>query len=206
MFKLAERRAGTGGVYCGEDGVRLEPVELVGRQGAGGYRVRPAAEIETLLASAYAAAPDAADCAAGLRRVAAYLAEGNLPLAMIAAVRLRLGEIPEDRIERLARADTLLKAGFNPDGPRDAQGRWTEEIGSNFILILDDLGNGQEGSAGSTGRNPIPTGAGGNGPAVARAWEHYPNADFRNRLAIAEQSAGHKNFGMARRTTSTTRN
>ena len=29
MFKLAERRAATGGVYCGEDGVWLGPVELV---------------------------------------------------------------------------------------------------------------------------------------------------------------------------------
>lgn len=154
--------------------------------------MRPAAEIEALLAAAYPVPPDATGCVE-----ASYLSEGNPPLAMIAAARLRFDEIAEDRIERLARADTLLKAGFNPDEPRDAQGRWTDEIGSNFIFILDDLGGGQEGSAGSSGRNPIPTSAGGSGPAVARAWEQYPNADFRNRLAIAEQSAGHKNFGYA---------
>ncbi len=162
---------------------------------SGGYRMRPAAEIEALLAAAYPVSPDATGCVAGLRRAASYLSEGNLPLAMIAAVQLRLGEIPEEWIERLARTDTLLKAGFNPGEPRDAQGRWTEETGNNFIFILDELGDGHEGSAGSSGRNPIPTSAGGSGPAVARAWEHYPNADFRNRLAIAEQTAGNENFG-----------
>ncbi|MGH7059005.1 MAG: hypothetical protein ACREFH_01360 [Stellaceae bacterium] len=89
----------------------------------------------------------------------------------------------------------MLKAGFNPDEPRDARGRWTEDSGNNFVFILDDPGDGPDGSAGSSGRNPVPTGAGGNGPAVGRAWEHYPNADFRNRLATAERTAGHANYG-----------
>ncbi len=191
MFKLAERRAATDGVYCGQDGVWLGPAELVGRNGAGGYRLRPAAEIEALLVSAYAAPPDATQCVARLRRAAAYLSEGNLPLAMIAAVMLRLGEIAEDRIERLARADDLLKANFNPDEPRDDRGRWTDDIGGDFIL--DDPPD--EGTAGSSRGDLSPTSAGGNGPTVPRAWEHCPNADFRNRLATAEQTADHKNFG-----------
>jgi hypothetical protein len=195
MFKLAERRAAIDGVYCGEDGVWLGPAPLVGRRGAGSYQVRAGDEIEALVAAAYAVPPDAAGCIAGLHLVAKYLSEGNLPLAMIAAVRLRMGEIAEDRIERLARADSLLKANFNPDEPRDDHGRWIESTGGNFIFIFDDPHEGDEGSTGSGSRNPVPTNAGGKGPAVPRAWEHYPNADFRNRLAIAEQSAGHKNFG-----------
>ena len=191
MFKLAERRAATGGVYCGEDGVWLGPAELVARRAVGGYRVRPAAEIEALLAAGYPVPPDATGCVAGLRRVASYLSEGNLPLAMIAAVQLRLGEIAEERIERLTRADTLLKAGFNPDEPRDAHGRWSESISYDFIL--DDPRN--EGNAGGSGGILSPSCAGGNGLAFPRAREHYPNTDFRNRLAIAERTAEHKNYG-----------
>lgn len=176
MFKLAECRAAKGGVYCGEDGVWLGPAALIEPSGAGGYQIRSGDQIETLLRAAYAEPPDLEDCVAGLRRVAAYLAEGNLPLAMIAAVRLRLGAIAQDRVERLARADDLLKANFNPDETRDDRGRWSDDVAGDFIL--DD-----------------PTAAGGTGAAVPRAWQHYPNADFRNRLAIAENTADDKDFG-----------
>lgn len=110
---------------------------------------------------------------------------------MIAAVRLRLGAIAEDRVERLARADDLLKANFNPDETRDDRGRWSDDVAGDFIL--DDPA--EEGSAGSSGSEQIPTAAGRASAAVSRAWEHYPNADFRNRLAIAERSAEHQNFG-----------
>ena len=177
MFKLAERRAATDGVYCGTDRVWLGPVALVKRSEAGGYQVRAEDEIEALLAAAYADPPDEPGCVAGLRRVAVYLGEGNLPLAMIAAVRLRLGEIAEDGIERLARANSIFKANFNPDEPRDDHGRWTEASGDDFIL--DDPGD--EGNAGGSGRTLAPSCAGGNGPSFPRAWEHYPNVDFRSR-------------------------
>jgi hypothetical protein len=50
-------------------------------------------------------------------------------------------------------------------------------------------------SSGSSGSDTIPTSAGGYGPAISRAWENYPNADFRNRLAEAEGSAKHADFG-----------
>ncbi|MGH7063608.1 MAG: hypothetical protein ACREET_05980 [Stellaceae bacterium] len=187
---MAERRAASEGIYCGEDGVWLGPAALIERSGAGGCRVRSGDQIETLLRAAYGDPPDAAGCVTGLHRVAAHLCEGNLPLAMIAAVRLRLGAIAEDRIKRLARTDDLLKANFNPDEPRDDRGRWTDDVEGDFIL--DDPAD--EGS-GSSGGEQTPTAAGGSGPAVARVWEHYPNADFRNRLAIAEGSANHQNFG-----------
>ncbi len=168
------------------------PAPLIERSGAGGYRVRSGEQIEALLGAAYAEPPEAAGCIGGLHRVAAYLAEGNLPLAMIAAVRLRLGEIPEDRIERLARADSLLKANFNPNEPRDDRGRWTDDVEGDFIL--DDPG--EEGSAGSNAAptRPRPPRAAAVQPSRAPG-STIPNADFRNRLAIAEGSAKHQNFG-----------
>jgi hypothetical protein len=50
--------------------------------------------------------------------------------AMIAALQLRLGHIPADRIVRLTRAEALLKYNFNPNQPRDWHGNWTTEGGA----------------------------------------------------------------------------
>lgn len=116
--------------------------------------------------------------------MAADLRDGNLTLAMIAAVQLGLGDILEDRIERLARTEKLLKANFNPDQPRDEKGRWADG---------GDVGQGSEGR--SSGGGVAPSNASGSGPTISSAWENFPNADFRNRLAIAETTAEHKNFG-----------
>ena len=186
MYKLADRRAAVGGIYCGAHGVWLGPAQLIRRNGDGRYQVRAVAEIEALLAAAYAAPPEAGGCIAGLQRIAKHLADSNVALAMIAAVQLRFGEIAEERIERLARADTLLKANFNPDEPRDDHGRWTDAT---------EVDPDRAESEGSSGGDLVPTSAGGNGPAVTRAWEQFPNADFRDRLAEAEHTATGKDLG-----------
>lgn len=151
MYKLAERRAAVDGIYCDKDGVWLGPAQLVRRAGDRRYQVRAAKEIEALLAVAYASPPQAAGCVAGLHRIAKHLAARNLPLAMIAAVQLRFGEIAGERIERLARADTLFKANFNPDEPRDEHGRWTDAM---------DVDYEPDESEGSSGGDLVPTSAG----------------------------------------------
>jgi hypothetical protein len=48
---------------------------------------------------------------------------------MIAALKLRLGEIPEDAAARLSRVESLLKSNFNPLQPRDQDGRWSDFSG-----------------------------------------------------------------------------
>lgn len=132
-----------------------------------------------MLAAAYETPPDLAHCLAALREIAADLRAGKLALAQIRALQLRLGQVPEDRVAGLTRTETLLRASFNPAEPRDRQGRWTDA---------------DYGGSGSNGGN-IPSNAGGSGGPITPAWKNYPNADFRNRLAIAERSAEHKNFG-----------
>ena len=77
-------------------------------------------------------------------------------------------------------ADQLLKANFNPDEPRDWHGRWTTEGADDKDLPSHSAPASV--AAHATGRNP-------------RRWEDYPNPDFRNRLAIAEQTADRPNFG-----------
>jgi hypothetical protein len=178
MFKLAERRASSGGVYCGKDGLYLGPASLIERDDNGGYRVRPAADIEALLAAAYGTPPEIGRCVAGLSRVAGHLRGGNLPLAMIAAVHLDFADLPEDRVERLARTERLLKANFNPAEPRDEQGRWMNDGDAGRVVPIR-----------SDGRSP-PRECGN-----PRAWEGRLNADFRNRLAVEEKTADKPNFG-----------
>jgi hypothetical protein len=84
-----------------------------------------------LLAAAYEAVPDLALCLAKLPEIAAALEEGDVARAMIAALQLRLGQIPADRIVRLTRAEALLKYSFNPNQPRDWHGHWTTEGGAS---------------------------------------------------------------------------
>jgi len=179
MFKLADSRHAGCGVYCGEDGLYLAGAPLTERVGRS-YRPRPEPEIGALLAAAYDPAPETAVCLRGLRVVAEALQEGNLARAMIAALHLRLGDISEKGIARLTRAERLLKFNFNPAEPRDWHGRWTTEGGEGNIAPAS--------AQGQTGAPP------------ARAWEQFPNADFRNRLATAEDAAvaSRPNFGYGR--------
>ena len=127
MFRLPRQRAANCGVYCGEDGLYLGSAALIERDEHRSYRIRTAAEIEALLAAAYETPPDLAGCLAGLDNVSADLLAGHVALAQIRALQLRLFEIPEDRLDLLARADRLLKANFDPAEPRDRQGRWTDD-------------------------------------------------------------------------------
>jgi hypothetical protein len=93
--------------------------------------VRPQDEVAVLLATAYEPVPDLASCLAKLPQVAAALEKGDLACAMIAALYLRLGEIPQERVARLVGTEALLKHGFDPTQPRDWHGRWSAEGGAS---------------------------------------------------------------------------
>lgn len=175
MFKLSERRATKCGVYCGDDGLYLGPVALIERDDSGDYWLRSEAEIEALLGAAYETPPDLERCVAGLRDIVGHFHDRNVSLAQIAALQLQFADVQEDRLARLARTDELLKANFNPAQPRDANGRWTAD--SNAGTAVPARSRQQ-----SPRTNP-------------RTWERFPNPDFRNRLAVAERTAGHPHFG-----------
>ncbi len=176
MFKLAESPGASRGVYCGREGLYLGPSALIERDN-NGYRLRTEDQIAALLAAAYDPAPDLAGLLPGLRAVAAHLEAGDLGRAMISAVLLGLAELSDVALARLARTEALLKYNFNPAEPRDERGRWTADESNDPISPIRAGG-------------PSPRGT-GNG----RDWERFPNAEFRNRLAIAEQSADKPDFG-----------
>ena len=99
------------GLCCSEDGLFLGRTPLIERCG-GACAVRPQADLERLLGRAYGGEAAVARLMPGLSTVAAALGRGNLPLAQIAALHLRLPNLPDI----LARAalegeDLLIKRG-----------------------------------------------------------------------------------------------
>jgi hypothetical protein len=58
MFKLAERRGSSRGLYCGVEGLSLGPSPLIELLD-GTYRVRPPREIAAPVAAAFDPPPDA---------------------------------------------------------------------------------------------------------------------------------------------------
>jgi hypothetical protein len=68
MFKLAQRRTASRGIYCVEEGLHLGGVPLIERDDRGDYRLRAEREIETILTAAYETPPDLAVVLSGCRK------------------------------------------------------------------------------------------------------------------------------------------
>src|SRR4051812_7466743 len=95
------------GVCCGKDGLFLGRTPLIERRG-GIYVVRPQADLGRLFGRAYGGEAAAARVMSGLATVAAALAQGNLALAQIAAVQLRLPDLPDTVARAALEAEDLL--------------------------------------------------------------------------------------------------
>lgn len=65
----------------------------------------------------------------GCRKISDELADNSRYSAYREALPEYLAKIPDASLRTLAVAGQLLKAGFNPDEPRDERGRWTAEGG-----------------------------------------------------------------------------
>jgi hypothetical protein len=176
MFELAEGRGSCQGVYCGREGLYVGSAALIERR-EGQYRIRDKDEIAELLGAAYEPPPDIAGCFGRLREIAASLQEHDPSRAMIAALQMRLGELSEVALARLARIDGLLKYNFNLLQPRNWHGRWGGSSSPGIVPAR---------AGRPAGRSP------GSGK---RARERFPNAEFRNRLAIAEGNTDKPDFG-----------
>jgi hypothetical protein len=178
MFKLADSLGSSRGLYCGAEGLYLGPDSPFIERRNSVYQARPEHEVAALLAAAYDPAPDITNLLPRFRTIAALLQAGELGQAMISAVLLGLGELPDGGIARLAEAEALLKTNFDPAQPRNERGRWARDAASATLSPARAGGPSRR----SSPRNP-------------RTWESHPNADFRNRLAMAENSADKPDFG-----------
>jgi hypothetical protein len=98
------------GLCCTEDGLFLGRTPLIEWCG-GAYVVRPQADLERLFGRAYGGKEAAARVMPGLATVAAALGRNNLALAKIAAVHLRLPDLPDTLTRAVLEAEDLLIKG-----------------------------------------------------------------------------------------------
>jgi hypothetical protein len=128
LFRLTNEPGGLG-LSCTSKGVSFAGVPLL-RKVDTGFAPRPATEIESLIRAACGGNVGTAALSRSLDAIAHALNRGDLAYAMTAAVLTRLPELDWDSAARLAKIEERL-AKYDPDQPRDWQGRWTTGSGGS---------------------------------------------------------------------------
>ena len=114
------------GLSCDEEGPRIGPVRLLKRTDRG-FEPRWVGELDFVLSAAMQRPVQFADKMRGLRAVANALENGDLARAMLVTQFMWLPSLPdEEAFQRAVEADSLAKAGFNPDQARDSRGQWSD--------------------------------------------------------------------------------
>jgi len=103
------------GLWCGPTGLSLAGRPLVDDDN--GFRPKSLRELQATLNDVYGPVSrlDPRDFLPGLNNVARSLNKGNLPLAMISSVLLKLPDIPAFQVTK-----------YSDEEDRDAHGRWTD--------------------------------------------------------------------------------
>ena len=116
VWRLSEASAGNLGLACTENGLLLGQTPLIERRD-GRFVVRERAEVERLLERAYQTEVAASRLMPGLAAVASALNANDPCLARIAAVHLKIPDLPSAAArEAIAAEDVLIKsADWNPD-------------------------------------------------------------------------------------------
>jgi hypothetical protein len=115
-----------GGLWCGPDGLTLAGRPLLERTGKA-FSPRSLPELQDAFDAAYGSdgGLEAAAYLPGLTGIARSLSKGDIPLAMIGSLLLKLPEVPGPHTGWAAANDDDTKRAFDDDQPRDENGRWT---------------------------------------------------------------------------------
>jgi len=114
VWHLSESRDDNLGLACTDDGLVLGRTALIERRN-GRFVVRERNEIGRLLSCAYQAAPPVDRIMPGLATVARALNANDACLARIAAVHLRIPDLPDQAARADIEAeDILLKSDWDP--------------------------------------------------------------------------------------------
>jgi hypothetical protein len=126
IWRLSEAGADNFGLACNEEGLALGRTPLLERRD-GRFVVRDPREIQRLLSRAYRTEVDPAPLVGGLATVAAALNASDLLLARIAAVHLRIPDLPDQAArERLEAEDRLIR--YAHGRPVAKSGDWNPEL------------------------------------------------------------------------------
>jgi hypothetical protein len=131
LFKLDTKGRG---LRCDQDGLFVGNEPLLERDAQNRFQLRASEQIRKILSGAHRAESDWSSRVRSVGVVAKALNNGDVARAMMAAVLMRLPE-PGGGV-RISDVDGVLaKAGYDPDEPRDSQGRWTTDGSDNAKLI-----------------------------------------------------------------------
>jgi hypothetical protein len=109
-------------------GVMLGPDCVLVQRTNGGYCRINAAALDKLVKTAFGD-DHLRRFSPVLDRITAALAAGDLVKAQLLGLEIPLRALDDRQLRRLRSASSLIKAGFDPDQPRDERGQWTAEGG-----------------------------------------------------------------------------
>jgi hypothetical protein len=124
LWRLSDEKGGSG-LCCAEDGLFLANTPLLEQQ-TNGFAARPQADLETILSRGFGVEVSLDHIMAGLGTVASALNAGDLCRARVAAVHLRIPDLPDEfarldmqledvalKLNRIGK--TTVAGGWNPD-------------------------------------------------------------------------------------------
>jgi hypothetical protein len=118
------------GVSCDENGPRIGPIHLLKRTERD-FEPRWVGELDFVLSAAMNRPVHFASKMGALKAAADALEKGDLARAMLVTQFMWLPSLPDEgALQRAVEADSLTKAGFNPDQSRDGHGRWSNSDAS----------------------------------------------------------------------------
>jgi len=127
LWRLSEAGADNLGLACNDEGLALGRTPLIERRG-GRFVVRDSRDIQRLLSRAYRTDVDAGPLLGGLATVAAALNANDLLLARIAAVHLRIPDLPDGTArDALEAEDRLIKHGRDVVVVKYGDANWDPE-------------------------------------------------------------------------------
>jgi hypothetical protein len=202
MWLLSEAGSDNLGLACTDDGLLLGRTPLVERRD-GRFVVRERSDIERLLKRAYQTEPPVDRLMPGLATIAAALNANDACLAQIAAVHLRLPDLPSRNARSdLEAEDILIKSvDWNPAlHPRTGRppnpgwfapiGSWGEEASPIRIAQNDDPARRSDASA-SVGDDRVRLPAGERNDELGDLLEWIANAKPEEEQAIRAEITRH---------------
>ncbi len=126
MRRLYERGPTCRGLAVDEDGVMLGPDGVLVRRTPLGYRSADPGHLALLTRAAFGEDRRLRRLPIVLDAIAQALDRGDLVKAQLLGLELPLGELDDRSLRRVSVVAELIKAGFDPDQPRDERGRWTD--------------------------------------------------------------------------------
>ncbi len=128
IWRLSEAGADNLGLACDEDGLVLGRTPLIERRDRR-FVVREPSDIHRLLSRAYRTEVDAGPLMGGLATVAAALNANDLLLARIAAVHLRLPDLPDQAARNALEAeDRLIKSASREGVAKIGDAEWNPAL------------------------------------------------------------------------------